>query len=223
MQRQAPAPQGSAPSLPFTEPVLENPEPKMEEMAAILTEEKPERRTGFLGFVDSASEEIGSWFGDSEASPYPSLSSIPEPQGYNKNMQEMQQTTQELESYRDAAQKQRATITDWSQLAEDPKPAPATAVTEEETLPHKAIAMPATIPAPTPTPQPEKIAEPAPTIVIAEPTPTPVIEEPAPAPEPQAIVIDKMDRAIETRPEYLRAPTPATVDLLPANRYATHR
>lgn len=216
MQRQAPIPQGSSytqPALPFTEPVLENPEPKVEQMAAILTtDEKPER-TGFFGFVDDISSQIASWFGDSESA-YPSLSSVPESNGYKKNLEDIKQTNQELEADRASAQKEKSQITDWSQLAEEPQPTlPATATSEEETVqPATNVVMPSAIPAPI-TQKQASVTEPA-------PTPVDAVMERVHLPQPPVIAAVPQEPAMETRAEYLRPPVVSTGNLLPTNRYA---
>ena len=211
-------------------------------MAAIITEEKPREESGFFGFFDGVSREIGSWFGDAEATPgsYPSLATIPESKGYDKKMEELKDTKQELEADRDSAQtQQKSQISDWSELAQDPeattnsKPAPVVATPAAAPTvakPAESIAMPAAL-------EPAKKVErvqpktpPAPlTVLKAAPVPEPAYPVVIPSPEPQVTSpaipqpAIQEETIIETNPQYLRAPAPAAVDLLPANRYAKRR
>ena len=224
-------PQGSSytpPSVPFTEPVLDNPEPRVDQMAAVVTVNEEKREPH--GFFDEIAQEIGSWFGDSESSPpFPKLADVPTPPTYANTAKDLKQADKELEADRTAAQKQQSQITDWSQLAEDPKP---TEVKPAESKPVESIAMPASIPEPTTT-NVMKEASPE-TTIIPQPAPAPTAETaPAPAPQPTpapvaaqiaAPVASEPAPDVGTSPEYLRMPVVNTgVDLLPTNRYSARR
>lgn len=242
--------QGGQQLIPFTEPVLENPQTEVENFSGTITEEAPKERSTF-GFFDDIGDVVSGWFESEPRKEYPNLASVPEVPQYNAKMADAEEAQQELEADKQAAEKQQKEITDWSDLAEENTPSePVTALSSITSPTGNEVVVPRDLPSDEVVmPEPKADAPKAPETVIVmqkpqtmpEPQPMPKAEEKTPvvqevtepkaepiaeeAPAPAVpVVIQEEQPPTETKAEFLRKPEPfGENQLLPRNRYSGRR